>query len=287
MDSDGIDLHCHSRASDGTLSPTALVAAAHAAGVRMLALTDHDTLAGLDAARAAAATRNMHFINGVEISTRWGTRTIHIVGLDFDAHCAALLDGLAGLQAQRRQRARAIAAKLENFGVTDALRRARYAADGGQITRTHFARLLVEDGLCQDARRAFRRILGDGKPGCVATPWVSIDAAVAWIRAAKGQAVLAHPQCYRLSRTKFDCLLDTFTAAGGTALEVCCGNSKDADVVRATSAARRHGLFGSAGSDFHDPAHAWRHLGGTAPMPSSVTPVWHHFRDFASTEAVP
>ncbi|TAM12794.1 MAG: PHP domain-containing protein [Nevskiaceae bacterium] len=274
----GIDLHCHSTASDGTLSPAAVVAAAHAAGVRTLALTDHDTLAGLDAARTAAASLGLHFIDGVEISTRWRNRTIHVVALDFDPAHTMLHAGLAGLQAQRCIRAAAIATRLEALGLRDALPRAQALAAGGQITRAHFARLLVADRLCRNAQQAFKRFLGTGKPADVKCDWVPMAEAIGWVHIAGGQIVLAHPLHYDLSRTQLGNLLRDFQLAGGVAVETSTATTSTEDRARVAAMARAHGLCGSRGSDFHDPSQSWRRLGAAAPLPESLEPVWARFR---------
>lgn len=273
-----IELHCHSRASDGVLGPADVVRSAHAAGVRTLALTDHDTLAGLDAARAAARQFGMHFVDGAEISTRWRNRTIHVVALDFDPTAAKLRDGLAMLQEKRCSRATAIAEKLEAVGLHDALARAQALATGGQITRTHFARLLVEDRLCRNARQAFTRFLGTGKSASVQCDWVPIADALHWIHAAGGRAVLAHPLHYGLSTNQIGNLARDFKLAGGDAIEVSTATTAAADVVRIGALAARCGLRGSAGSDFHDPAQGWRRLGSASALPVEVEPVWTSFR---------
>ncbi|HEU0196577.1 MAG TPA: PHP domain-containing protein [Nevskiaceae bacterium] len=273
-----IDLHCHSTASDGVLPPAEVVAAAHAAGITTLALTDHDTLAGLAEAHAAARARGLQLINGVELSACWGAHTIHIVALDFDADNEPLRAGLARLQSQRTQRAQRIAAKLEALGVARALERTTALAAGGQVTRSHFARLLVQDGLCRTPRRAFQRFLGHGKRAWSAAPWGPLAEAIEWIHAAGGQAVLAHPLLYGFSRTQVERLLEAFCRAGGTAMEVCNGTSGAADVVRSAALACEYKLQGSMGSDCHDPAQPWRTLGATPPLPPNVPPVWRAFR---------
>ncbi|HEX7381114.1 MAG TPA: PHP domain-containing protein [Nevskiaceae bacterium] len=275
--SSDIDLHCHSLASDGTLAPGDVIAAAAAAGVRTLALTDHDTLAGLPSAAAAASRRGIRLISGVELSCRWEQRTVHVVGLGFDGGNEALQRGLAELQATRRARATRIAQKLEALGVADALERVQREATDGQITRQHFARLLIEDGLCRDTQRAFKRFLGRTGRAYVAAAWAPLPEVVAWIHGAGGCAALAHPFAYRLSASALGRLIGAFRDADGDALEVCCGTSRPANVAHAAELARRHGLLGSVGSDFHDPAQPWRQLGRLTPLPPSITPVWTRF----------
>lgn len=273
----GIDLHCHSTASDGRLTPTQLVEAAAAAGVRMLALTDHDTLAGLAEAQQAARACGITLVTGVEISVRWRQRTLHVIGLDIDVETAAMRNGLAQLQEQRRLRAAAIAAKLERLGLADALNRASVQASGGQVTRTHYARLLVESGMCKTIQQAFKHYLGSGQPAYAAAEWVPMAEAIHWIIGAGGSAVLAHPLRYHLGTDARTRLLREFRQAGGRALEVCSGNSRDADIVLCAADARRHQLLGSVGSDFHGPEQRWLKLGAMPPLPASVTPVWTRF----------
>ncbi len=269
------DLHTHSRASDGRLSPAELVEQARAAGVELLALTDHDTTDGLDEARQAADAAGIALINGVEISVSWEGKTLHIVGLNIDPRCPKLCAGLAGLQALREDRARRIAAKLASLGVNQPMERAAELAQGGQITRTHFARLLVSDGLVADLKLAFRRHLAAGKPAYVATQWAALDEAIGWIHAAGGLAVLAHPLRYRLSGAWRQRMLTAFKAAGGDALEVSAGASQQAqDLALCTRDALNHGLLASVGSDFHGPEQRWLKLGRLAPLSSQLTPVW-------------
>lgn len=273
----GIDLHCHSTASDGRLTPEELVAAAAKEGVRLLALTDHDTMDGLPAAQASAQTCGITLVPGVEISARLNQRTLHIVGLNVNPQTPTLCAGLAELQQQRRQRAQTIAAKLERLGVGDALQRATLLARGGQITRTHFARLLVDAGVCKSLQQTFKRYLGAGKAAYAAAQWVPMAQAIEWIEAAGGIAVLAHPMQYRLSATAHRRMLEGFREAGGRALEVCSGNSQPADVQRCADDARHYGLLGSVGSDFHGPEQYWLRLGGAPPLPDDITPVWSRF----------
>lgn len=269
-----IDLHSHSTASDGRLAPAALVQAASAAGVRVLALTDHDTVGGLDEADAAARACGLRLVPGVELSVTWNKRTIHVLGLAIDPAAAALQAALARLQACRTERAERIAAKLEKRGVGGALAYAATLADGGQLTRTHFARVLVYEGYCRDVAQAFKQYLAQGRSAHVASEWIDLETAVAAIRAAGGYAVLAHPMKYRLRRSGREQLYQAFAAAGGVAVEVCCGNTTPQDVRTLGQEARAHGLYGSAGSDFHGPEQHWLGLGRVAPLPEGVTPLW-------------
>lgn len=269
-----IDLHSHSTASDGSLSPTQLVMAAKAAGVDTLALTDHDTVAGLKEAARAAKRAGLRLINGVEISVRWEKRTLHIVGLGINPENPQLAAGLADLQQQRLLRAEKIASKLEKIGLANAGVRALKAANGGQVTRTHFARLLVEDGLCKDQKQAFKRFLGSGKPGHVSMQWTTLENAIEWIHRAGGLAILAHPLLYPQSAAWRRRMVAAFKQAGGDGLEICCGHSNAEQIQTSTRDALAHNLLGSVGSDFHAPEQRWLKLGRLTPLPSSLTPVW-------------
>ena len=268
------DLHTHSTASDGTLTPTALLERAAAAGVETLALTDHDTLDGLAEARTAADRVGVNLINGVEVSVTWGGRTVHIVGLGVDTGCRTLRDGLAELQQYRVWRAEEIGRRLAKAGYDGALDGARQHAAGTLIGRTHFARFLVERGAADDVRDVFKRFLVSGKPGHVAGEWTTLEQAVGWIRAAGGLAVIAHPARYDFTRSKVRRLLGEFRECGGRGVEVVSGShSKDDYYVYARHAAEQ-GLLASAGSDYHGPEKPWIELGRLPPLPDGCTPVW-------------
>lgn len=269
-----VDLHTHSTASDGSLAPAALVQAAAQAGVRLLALTDHDTVDGLDEARSAARQHGIDLLPGVELSVRWQDRSLHLVGLDIDPDASSLRGGLRVLHDIRATRAEGIARKLAYFGMHDALNRSYELAGGRPPTRTHFARLLVTDGLCKDMERAFTRYLGAGKAAYVGAPWPELAAAVRWLHEAGGIAVIAHPMRYRFGAQLRGRLYAAFRAMGGHAIEVCCGTSQAEDVRRSAAEAAEHGLRGSVGSDFHGPEQAWVRLGRVACLPAGVEPAW-------------
>lgn len=271
-----IDLHTHSRASDGALTPADLVDAAAARGVSVLALTDHDTLAGIEPACAAAEQHGICLIPGVEISVTWQRRTLHIVGLGVDTAAPGLLNGLAWLQRVRLQRAHDIAARLEHLGVTTAFTRAHDLAAGGQITRTHFARLLLEDGLARNMQQCFKRYLKPGKPAHRSVTWAALEQAIDWIHTAGGLAVLAHPHGYGMSGAWRRRMYAAFTHHGGDAAEVCCGNTNPRQNQDNAERARAHGLMGSIGSDFHSHAQHWLALGRLQSLPRGLTPVWEH-----------
>ncbi|ROO26837.1 phosphoesterase [Salinisphaera orenii MK-B5] len=273
-----IDLHAHSTRSDGRLTPGTLVARAAEAGVTTFALTDHDTTDGLADARAAADAHGMCFVNGVEISVTWQRRTLHIVGLAFDVDDAGLGAGLARLQHTRRERAERIAHKLEKCGVADALPRAQALAGDGQITRPHFARLLIEDGVCRDNAQAFKRHLRPGRDAHVAVEWAPLEDAVAWIQGAGGIAVLAHPFGYGFSAVWRQRAIAAFAQAGGDALEISTGTTDRQQEITAARNAAQHGLAGSLGSDFHAPEQFWLGLGRLRALPGDLPAVWQDRR---------
>jgi hypothetical protein len=268
------DLHTHSTASDGTLAPAELVARAAASGVNVLALTDHDTLEGLAAAKTAAGVAGLILAPGVEISVTWGGRTVHIVGLGIDPEDAALRSGLARLTDYRLWRAEEIGRRLSKVGIEGAFEGARAYANGRMIGRTHFARFLVRRGHAPSVRDVFKHYLVKGKPGHIAGEWASLDEAVGWIGGAGGQAVIAHPARYRFTSAKLRRLIGELKEHGGAGIEVVSGShSRDEYPVFARHA-RENGLLASAGSDYHGPENPWLELGRLPPLPVGCTPIW-------------
>ena len=263
------DLHCHSTASDGTLSPTELVLRAAEKGVSVLALTDHDTVAGIAEARAQAAKNGIELISGVEISTLWQGRSIHIVGLDFDIEHPAMQQLLANQAKLRDQRARAIGEKLAKIGLENAYEQAKQLAQGGEVTRAHYARYLLQMEKVSNIQQAFKKYLGSGKLAYVKAEWVAIPEAIQVIHAAGGQAVLAHPLRYNMTNKWIRRLAEEFAAWGGDAMEVA--GSGQAATQRQLLAfwAKTFGLKGSVGSDFHFPC-GWVELGRGLNMPDDV-----------------
>jgi hypothetical protein len=251
-----------------------LVERAAAAGVETLALTDHDTLAGLAEARAAADALGLRLIPGVEVSVTWGGRTVHVVGLGLDTACKTLADGLAGLQDYRVWRAEEIGRRLAKAGYAGALEGAKQHAAGALIGRTHFARFLVERGAASDIRDVFKRFLVAGKPGHVPGEWTTLEQALGWIHAAGGIAVIAHPARYNFTRTKMRRLLGELKECGGRGLEVVSGSHSKDDYFVYARHAREEGLLASAGSDYHGPEKPWIELGRLPPLPDGCTPVW-------------
>lgn len=273
-----IDLHCHSTASDGALSPAELLARAHAQGVSHLALTDHDTLNGLPAARLAAEAHNIGLITGVELSCAWRSHTIHVVGLDFCENNPQFLQRLEQQNANRHARATMIVERLGKLNVENLLQRATEQAGGDVPGRPHFAQILVDAGVVKNIAQAFKRYLGAGKPGDVKAYWPQLDEVVQWINDANGIAVLAHPRKYDLTATKLRALVADFRRAGGRALEVSTSGQAASDTSFLAQLCKSEGLWASQGSDFHSPKAPWAELGRIQKMPEGLSPVWHHFK---------
>jgi predicted metal-dependent phosphoesterase TrpH len=273
------DLHSHSCISDGTLAPEALVARAAEHDVELFALTDHDEVAGLAAAGAAAHRVGLPFVPGVEVSVTWGGCTVHIVGLGIDPAAAGLQERLAAVRAGRTRRAQQRGDELARAGIDGAYDGAlAYAGNPQMISRTHFARYLVETGHCRDVREVFTRYLVAGKPGYVPHAWATLDEAVDMIRDAGGVAVVAHPGRYKLGELALHELLVAFRNFGGTAIEVATSNHSERDMRRFAELARVFGFEASGGSDFHGPGEAENvELGRVARLPADLVPVWHRF----------
>lgn len=274
------DLHCHSVVSDGTLTPEALAARAKANGVELWALTDHDEIGGQHRARAAAHDQGLAWLSGVEISVTFAGHTVHIVGLGFDADDAALREGLARTRGGRGERAREMAEGLARVGIRGAYEGAlKYVANPELISRTHFARYLVETGVCKDTYEVFRKYLTEGKPGFVPHRWATLGDAVGWITRAGGLAVIAHPARYSFTPTEEYALFSEFKAHGGRAVEVVTGSHSSAEVVTYARMAQEFGLAASRGSDFHSPDESHTDLGALPPLPGELTPVWDLLQD--------
>lgn len=270
-----IDLHCHSTFSDGVLTPRDLLARARDNGVDVLALTDHDGIAGLPDAQAAASEYGVRLVNGVEISVTWAGHTIHIVGLNVDPASKVLQDGLAATRSGRDARGQEIAAQLAKIGIPGVWEGAlRYVGNPDLISRSHFARYLVEAGVCPSVSKVFENYLVDGKPGYVPMRWAALDDAIAWIRAAGGMAVVAHPGRYALTDTQFWAFFTQFRDQGGEGVEVVTGSHTPDQYGEYADVARRFGLRASRGSDFHSPTESRMDLGGGPPLPKDLVPVW-------------
>lgn len=271
------DLHSHSTASDGSLSPTDLVNRAASKGVDVLALTDHDNTAGIEEAQQAARSLSVDVVPGVEISVTWNGVTVHVLGLGVDPECEALQAGLKKLREFRHWRAEEIGRRLQKAGIDNALQGAKRFASGNLISRTHFALHLVEQQHAKDVRDVFKKFLVHNKPGYVPGQWTQLQSAVAWIHEAGGQAVIAHPVRYRLTNTRLKQLLAEFKQYGGDGLEVV-SSSHSADQCRAMAEyAKQFEFFASCGSDYHGPEHAWIELGKIPPLPDSCVPIWRNW----------
>jgi predicted metal-dependent phosphoesterase TrpH len=270
------DLHCHSTISDGTLAPAEIVRRAAANGVTVLALTDHDELAGLARAADAARADGIRFVPGVEISVTWAEITIHIVGLGIDPANPGLAAQLAHLRASRGRRAERIAAEFDGLGIPGTLAGAYgYAENPKLIGRAHFARFLVDCGVARDVASVFRHYLVRGKPGYVPQQWAELADAVAWIRASGGRAVVAHPGRYKLSHEALRRFLAEFKAAGGEGIEVVTGSHSPEQYATFARLARELDFLASRGSDFHGPEESHVDLGRLPPLPADLKPVWH------------
>jgi predicted metal-dependent phosphoesterase TrpH len=272
------DLHSHSTASDGTLSADALAARAKANGVELWALTDHDELAGLPVARAAAAAAGLPFVDGIEISVTFAGTTVHIVGLGLDPGNDELKAGIAQVRAGRELRAKQMGDGLAKIGIKGAYEGAiQLAPNPHLVSRTHFGRFLIASGVAPDMHAVFRRYLTEGKPGYVEHRWARLADAVRWIRAAGGVAVIAHPGRYKFTPTEEYALFSEFQAHGGEGVEVVTGSHHAGDVVKYTDMALEFGLLASRGSDFHDPEESRLDLGlvpGQLALSPRLTPVW-------------
>jgi 3',5'-nucleoside bisphosphate phosphatase len=271
------DLHSHSNISDGTLSPEALAQRAFDGGVELWSLTDHDELGGQRRARDAALSLGMDYLTGTEISVSFAGQTVHIVGLGFDVDDEALNAGLAATRGGRRDRALQMAAGLAKVGIHGAFEGAlKYVSNPELISRTHFARFLVESGVCNDTHSVFRRYLTEGHPGYVPHNWARLGDAVRWITEAGGVAVIAHPGRYKFTPTEEYALFTEFIAHGGQGVEVMTGSHSAAEHIRYADTALEFSLLASRGSDFHSPGESRTELGSLPDLSGKLTPVWTH-----------
>jgi Predicted metal-dependent phosphoesterases (PHP family) len=274
------DLHCHSIVSDGTLTPEQLAARAAANGVELWSLTDHDEVGGQHRAAAAAREHGMKYLTGTEISVTFAGETVHILGLGFDADSPTLRQGLSDTRSGRRERALEMAEQLAAVGITGAYDGAlKYVGNPELISRTHFARFLVETGVCKETGEVFRKYLTEGHPGYVPHRWATLKAAVQWITGAGGMAVIAHPARYRFTSNEEYALFSEFKSHGGRGVEVVTGSHTAAEYVTYAETAREFDLAASRGSDFHSPGESHTDLGQLPFLPSGLTPVWEVLAD--------
>ncbi len=268
------DLHSHSIASDGSLCPAELVRLAKQRHIDVLALTDHDNIDGIAEAQLEAGRLGLQLVAGAELSVSWGSKTIHILGLNLDIENSMLINGLQKLCAFRQWRSEEIGRRLAKKNIEGALDGARNYAKGKIIGRVHFARFLIEQGHAKDMRQVFKRYLVQGKPGYVPGDWATLEEALSWIHVAGGQAVIAHPARYRLSATRLRQLLGEFQELGGEALEVVSGSHSRDEVQKMAQMSQQFGLLASAGSDYHGPENPYMDMGKLPPMPTNCIPVW-------------
>ena len=268
------DLHCHTYFSDGALSPEAVVARASEQGVSVLAITDHDTIAGLGIAQKAASLMGIQLITGIEFSSQWGKGGIHIVGLGMDRTSATLAEAVQFQEQARATRARTIAERLSRTGFPGAFEGASAIAGKAVLGRPHFAQYLVDIGAVKNMNAAFKKYLGAGKPADVKYQWPVMEQVIGWIHAAGGVAVLAHPAKYELTRTKMCAMIDSFATAGGDAIEIISGLQPAAMTEDLLCIANSRSLYASCGSDFHFPGQSWQELGGFGRLPANAKPVW-------------
>ena len=274
------DLHCHSVVSDGTLTPEALAERAKTNGVELWALTDHDEIGGQHRAAAAARAQGLPYLSGTEISVTFAGETVHIVGLGFDADDAALQQGLRKTRGGREQRAMEMADSLAKAGIHGTFEGAlKFVGNPELISRTHFARFLVESGVCRETSEVFRKYLTEGKPGYVEHRWASLQDAVTWITQARGIAVIAHPGRYKFTANEEYALFTEFKAHGGRAVEVVTGSHTRQEFVKYAETAKEFGLAASRGSDFHSPDESHTDLGTLPFLPGDLTPVWELLAD--------
>ena len=274
------DLHCHSVVSDGTLTPEALAARAKANGVQLWALTDHDEIGGQERAMVAAKAEGMQYLTGVEISITFAGKTVHIVGLGFDHKNEALVQGLRNTRGGRSERAKEMSDGLAKVGIVGAYEGSlKYVGNPELISRTHFARFLVESGVCKDTSEVFRKYLTENKPGFVPHRWASLENAVSWITGAGGIAVIAHPARYGFTANEEFALFTEFKAHGGRAVEVITGSHSSADALQYADTALEFNLAASRGSDFHSPEESHTDLGTLPWLPGQLTPVWELLSD--------
>ena len=274
-----VDLHSHSTVSDGLMTPSELVSHAASQGVQVLALTDHDDVAGIDEARATAVQCGITLIAGTEISVTWRNRTLHILGLRIDPQHPELQQGLARIRESRLGRAESIAAELEKIGIQGSLEGARQFSSEGVIGRAHFARFLIANGHAKDMKTVFKRYLIKGKPGYVPHLWASLDEALGWILAAGGRPVIAHPGRYDLGRTLLNDLFSEFKSSGGAGIEVVSGSHHPEQYGQFADLAQKYGLLSSRGSDYHGPGHSYMSMGRLPDLPSQCQPVWHDWEE--------
>ena len=272
-----IDLHCHSNFSDGSLSPDDLLTKAIAANVKILALTDHDTTAGLAHLHTAANDNDIKIINGIELSVRWKKYDLHVIGLNIEYEDEDFCNLINKQNESRIERSRQIAIKLNNCGIKDALKKACDIAGHERVARPHFAEVLINEGRVKDMKAAFKQYLGQGCIAYVQTPWLSLEEAVLGITKCSGQAVIAHPLKYKLTRTKLHELIKEFKLYGGVGMEVVSGASTILEANELAGICKRFDLLASSGSDFHGESASYPSIGRQRALPLNCIPIWNQW----------
>lgn len=272
------DLHSHSHFSDGSLSPTELIERAQLAGISHIALTDHDTLTGLDEAQNATVGADICLIKGVELSCSWDHQLLHIVGLNVDPANSELQSGISQNSKRRLDRAELMHQDFAKHDIDLRELVDNQLADGAVPTRPHFAQALVESGYAKNKNQAFKRYLVRGKPGFVPMQWPDLEQVGQWINRSGGTAVLAHPMRYKFTRTKLIRLINSMMPAGIKAIEVSTPTTDQQQQRMLSDLCRQHSLLASIGSDFHSPDQPWARLGSAAPLEEDLTPVWSQFK---------
>lgn len=269
-----VDFHCHTTASDGTLTPEQLIDLAIEKQVDWLAITDHDTTAGYEQAKDYAQQQGLKLTSGVEVSVLWQGRTIHLVGLNVDVTNAPLQQMLSHIRDLRWQRIEQINQKLIKRGHPCCLTRVHELVGDGVAGRPHIAQVLVERQYVSGISQAFDKFLKNGRSAFVSAQWPDLSEAVQRINEAGGLAVVAHPGHYKMTSRKLNLMLTDFAAAGGQGLEVVISPNRTSESIGMADRAKRYGFYASMGSDFHSPEHRWRNLGWLAAMPEGVTPIY-------------
>ena len=270
-----IDLHTHSNKSDGQLTPKDLINKASNNGIKMMALTDHDTISGLEDAKKEAIKRHIKLINGVELSTQWQNRSIHIVGLNLNINNLDLINACKKLSSLRQDRAKKIGQKLSKAGIEGAFEYVKKISGGENITRHHFAKFLIEKKYAKNNSDVFKRFLVKNKPGYFSSKWPELSEIINLIKKAKGIAVIAHPLRYNMTATKLESLIEEFKSLGGAAIEVITSHDQKSEILLASNIAKKYGLSASIGSDFHNENNTWNKFGKLPHLPSDLKPVWH------------
>lgn len=271
-----VDLHTHTTASDGTLSPLSLLDRAESRGITHLAITDHDTIDGLFELQNFTEKKDfsVKVIPGIELTTNILNNSFHILGLWVDIHNTSFKDFLKNQKKVRQERAIRIGDILEKKGIKNAFEGAKRIASNSVVGRPHFAQFLVENGYCDKARQAYATWLGNGKVADVKVNWPSIDKVVDIIHKANGVAVLAHPNKYGLTKTKLRNVLSIFKSQGGDGIEVINGRQEKKITDYLLGLSHKFDMACSVGSDFHSPLQPWSDLGLDLDLPSSAKPIW-------------